>query len=77
MNNTSCYNLGNGNILRKVTVKIYLEKISMQEGVIVETLLYSSTTKLVISSEFARKQGFKLKKIKKPIYIYVMGRFGH
>jgi len=68
MDNTFCYNLSNGNILRKVTVKIGLEKIDMQEGVTVEILLYSSTTGLVISSEFARKQGFKLKKIKKPIY---------
>jgi len=35
----------------------------------VEALLDSSTTELVISSEFARKQEFKLKKIEKPIYI--------
>jgi len=54
MDNTSCYNLVNRNILRKVTVKIGLEKIDMQEEVTVETLLYSSTTGLVISSEFAR-----------------------
>jgi len=26
-------------------------------------------TRLVMSSEFARKQGFKLKKIKRPIYV--------
>ena len=26
-------------------------------------------TRLVISSEFARKQGFKLRKIKRPIYV--------
>ena len=29
----------------------------------------SSATELIISLEFARKQGFKLKKIKRPIYI--------
>ena len=40
----------------------------MQEGVIVETLLDSGTMGLVISLEFARKQGFKLKKIERPIY---------
>jgi len=34
----------------------------------VEALLDSSATGLVISSEFARKQGFKLKRIDKPIY---------
>ena len=34
-----------------------------------ETLLDSGVTGLVISSEFARKQGFKLKKIERPIYV--------
>ena len=34
-----------------------------------ETLLDSSATGLVMSSEFARKQGFKLKKIERPIYM--------
>ena len=29
----------------------------------------SGATELVISSEFARKQGFKLKKIGNPIYV--------
>ena len=41
----------------------------MQEEVIVEALLDSETTGLVISSEFTRKQGFKLKKIENPIYV--------
>jgi len=53
--NISCCNLDNGNILREVTVKIGLERINTQEGVIVETLLDSSTTGLVISLEFAKK----------------------
>ena len=44
MNNTSCYNLNNGNMLREVIVKIGLE-----EGVIVEALLDSGTTGLMIS----------------------------
>jgi len=35
----------------------------------VEALLDSGTTGLVMSSEFARKQGFKLKKIDRPIYV--------
>jgi len=68
-NNTSCCNLDNGNILRKVTVKIELKRINMQEGVIVEALLDSEAMGLVISLEFSRKQGFKLKKIERPIYI--------
>ena len=42
-------------LLRKVTVKIRLERIDMQEEIMVETLLDSSTTGLVISLEFVRK----------------------
>ena len=34
-----------------------------------ETLLDSGATGLVMSSEFVRKQGFKLKKIERPIYM--------
>ena len=34
-----------------------------------EALLDSRVIELVISSEFARKQDFKLNKIKKPIYV--------
>jgi len=45
-------------------VKIGLERIDMQEEVIVEALLDSRATRLVVSLEFSRKQGFKLKKIK-------------
>ena len=37
----------------------------MQEGITVEALLDSSATELVMSSEFARKQGFKLKKLER------------
>jgi len=50
-------------------MKISLERIDMQEGVIVEVLLDSGMTELVMSSEFVRKQEFKLKKIERPIYI--------
>jgi len=35
----------------------------------VEALLDSSAIELVMSLEFARKQGFKLKKIERPIYM--------
>jgi len=37
----------------------------MQEEVIVEILLDSGVTELVMSSEFAKKQRFKLKKLEK------------
>jgi len=56
-------------MLREVIVKIALERIDTQEGVTVDALLDSGVTELVISSEFARKQGFKLKKIENPIYM--------
>jgi len=69
VDNTSAYNLDNRDMLREVTVKIGLERIDMQEEVTVEALLDSGATGLVMSSEFTRKQGFKLKKIKRPIYV--------
>ena len=55
--------------MRKVTVKIGLERIDMQEGVMVEALLDSRAMRLVISSEFARKQRFKLKKLERPMHV--------
>jgi len=55
--------------LRKVTVKIGLERINTQEGITVEALLDSGATGLVMSSEFARKQGFKLKILERPIQV--------
>jgi len=40
----------------------------------VEVLLDSRVTELVMSLEFTRKQGFKLKKIEEPIYMRNMDR---
>jgi len=37
----------------------------MQKGITVEALLDSGATGLVMSSEFAKKQGFKLKKLER------------
>ena len=67
--NKSMRDLDKGDLLREVTVKIGLERIDMQEGITVEALLDSGATGLVMSSEFARKQGFKLKKLNRPMYI--------
>ena len=50
-------------------VKIRLERIDMQEGITVEALLDSGATGLVMSSEFVKKQGFKLKKLERPMNI--------
>ena len=69
VDNIFCCNLHNGDLLREVTVKIGLERIDTQEGITVEALLDSRAMELVMSSEFARKWGFKLKKIENPIYV--------
>ena len=55
--------------LREVIVKIGLERIDMQKGATVEALLDSGVTGLVMSSEFAKKQGFKLKKLERPMNV--------
>ena len=51
MDNISYYNLDNRKLLRKVIVKIRLERINTQEEVIVEALLDSEAMGLVMSSE--------------------------
>jgi len=55
--------------LREVTVKIRLERIDTQEEITVEVLLDSGATRLVMSSEFARKQGFKLKRLERLMHV--------
>ena len=50
-------------------MKIGLKRIDTQERVMVEALLDSGVTGLVMSSEFARKQGFKLKKLERPMNV--------
>jgi len=69
IDNTSCCNLNNEDMLKEVTVKIGLERIDTQEGITVEALLDSGATRLVMSSEFARKQEFKLKRLERPVYV--------
>ena len=72
--NTSTCNLDNRDMLREVIVRISLKKINTQEGVTVEILLDSGATELVMSLEFAKRQGFKLKKIKRLIYVRNMDK---
>ena len=55
--------------MREVTIKIGLERLDAQEGITVEELLDSGATGLVMSSEFARKKGFKLKKLERPMQV--------
>ena len=58
-----------GRTLREVTVKIGLERIDMQKGITVEALLDSGATGLVMSSEFSKKQDFKLKRLERPMHV--------
>jgi len=62
-------------MLREVIVKIGLKRIDMQKEVIVEVLLDSGVMSLVMSLEFVRKQGFKLKKIERLIYVRNINSF--
>ena len=55
--------------MREVTVKIGLERLDTQKGIMVEALLDSGVTGLVISSKFTKKQGFKLKKLERPMQV--------
>ena len=55
--------------MREVTIKIGLERLDTQEGITVEALLDSGATGLVMSSEFARKKRFKLKKLERPMQV--------
>ena len=55
--------------MREMTIKIGLERLDTQEGITVEALLDSGATGLVMSSEFARKKRFKLKKLERPMQV--------
>ena len=56
-------------LLREVMVKTGLKRIDTQEGIMVEVLLDSGATRLVMSSELAEKQEFKLKKLKRLMHV--------
>ena len=46
-----------------------MERIDIQEGIMVEALLDNGATGLVMSLEFTRKQKFKLKKLERPMHV--------
>ena len=50
-------------------VKIGLKQEEEEEGIVVDTLLDSRVTKLVISEEFIRKYRFRRIKLERPIYM--------
>jgi len=49
---------------REITVKMRLKRVDMQKEVLVEVLLDNDAVGLAMSSEFVKKQKFKLKKLK-------------
>ena len=53
----------------KRLITIGLEKIDIQEEIIVEILLDNRVMRLVIDLEFTKKWKFKLKKIERLIYV--------
>ena len=55
-------------------MKIGLERIDIQKGIMIEALLDSRVTRLVMSSKFAKKQCFKLKKLERPMNVRNMNR---
>ena len=55
--------------LREVIVKIGLKQEEEEEGVVIEVLLDSGATELVMSEEFVRKHKFKRTKLKRPVYM--------
>ena len=56
-------------MLREVTVKIRLKQEEEEEGVVIEKLLDSNVTGLVISEEFARRHKFRRTKLERPVYM--------
>ena len=56
-------------LLREVMVKIGLKQEEEEEGVVIEALLDSGTTELVMSEKFARRHKFKRTKLERPVYM--------
>jgi len=55
--------------LREVTVKIGLKQEEKEEGIVVDALLDSGATGLVMSKEFSRKYRFRRTKLERPIHV--------
>jgi len=56
-------------LLRKVWMKVGLEKLENHEGVVVRALLDSRATGLFMDTTFAQEKGFKIEKLKKPLLV--------
>jgi len=56
-------------ILREVWLDIEIEKVDMHEGVIVKALLDSGATGMFMDREMAKRHGFKITKLEKPLKV--------
>ena len=56
-------------VLREVMVKIGLKQEEEEEGVVMEALLNSRATGLVMSEEFTRKHKFRRMELERPVYV--------
>ena len=63
-----------GKYLREVMMEIGLKQEEEEEGIVVEALLDSRATRLVISEEFARKHRFRRTKLERLIYVRNVNR---
>ena len=55
--------------MREVTVKIRLKQKEEEKEIVIDMLLDSGATELVMSEEFARKHRFRRTKLEKLIYV--------
>ena len=55
--------------MREVMVKIRLKQEEEEEEIVVNVLLDSGATGLVMSDEFARKNRFRRTKLERPVYV--------
>ena len=60
--------------LREVWMRVRLEKLENHKGVAVKALLDSRATGLFMDMTFARKEGFKIERMKNPLLVKNMNR---
>jgi len=56
-------------ILREVWLDIRIEKVDIHEGVPVKVLLDSGATEMFINKKMAKRHGFKMTKLKRPLKV--------
>jgi len=56
-------------ILREVWLDIGIEKVDTHEGIIVKVLLDSGITRMFMDREIAKRHGFKMTKLERPLKV--------